>query len=143
MTAGFVLPTMSTEGASSFSKQLNSTASKASWRSRRIANTSKAVPNIGSRSRLYKRITSSSADSLPERGLTEFDGRTPNSSQFGVRPSNSPTARPSKIEFTNLDKVFWPEDGYTKGDLIDYYDKISSTIIPHLMDRPLVFERFP
>src|SRR5205085_276581 len=49
-------------------------------------------------------------DSLPERGLTEFDGRTPNSSQFGVRPSNSPTARPSKIEFTNLDKLFWPED---------------------------------
>ena len=48
-----------------------------------------------------------------------------------------------KIEFTNLDKVFWPEDGYTKGDLIDYYDKISPYIIPHLLDRPLVFERFP
>jgi bifunctional non-homologous end joining protein LigD len=79
-------------------------------------------------------------DSLPEPGLKpgEFEGRTPNSSQFGVRPSNS-----HKIEFTNLDKVFWPEDGYTKGDLIDYYDKISSYIIPHLIDRPLVFERFP
>ena len=47
------------------------------------------------------------------------------------------------IEFSNLDKVFWPEDGYTKGDLIQYYDKISPYLIPHLMDRPLVFERFP
>jgi len=48
-----------------------------------------------------------------------------------------------KIEFTNLKKVFWPEDGYTKGDLIDYYDKVSAYLIPHLMDRPLVLERFP
>src|SRR5262249_32628965 len=30
-----------------------------------------------------------------------------------------------RIDFTNLDKIFWPEDGYTKGDLINYYDKIS------------------
>lgn len=48
-----------------------------------------------------------------------------------------------RIEFSNLNKVFWPEDGYTKGDLIDYYDKISPYLIPHLSDRPLVFERFP
>jgi bifunctional non-homologous end joining protein LigD len=56
------------------------------------------------------------------------------------------SAFPSSAEegsFTNLDKIFWPEDGYTKGDLIDYYDKISPYIIPHLLDRPLVFERFP
>jgi bifunctional non-homologous end joining protein LigD len=49
----------------------------------------------------------------------------------------------SRIDFTNLKKVFWPEDGYTKGDLIEYYDKISPYLIPHLIDRPLVFERFP
>ena len=49
----------------------------------------------------------------------------------------------SRIPVTNLNKVFWPDDGYTKGDLIDYYDKISPFIIPHLFDRPLVFERFP
>src|ERR1041385_7129914 len=53
---------------------------------------------------------------------------------------------PSSAEegnFPTLDKIFWPDDGYTKGDLIDYYDKISPYIIPHLLDRPLVFERFP
>jgi len=56
------------------------------------------------------------------------------------RPLITPITR---IEFTNLDKVFWPEDGYTKGDLIEYYDKVSPYLIPHLQDRPLVFERFP
>jgi bifunctional non-homologous end joining protein LigD len=60
-------------------------------------------------------------------------------SDVGLRNSDLGTA----IEFTNLDKVFWPEDGYTKGDLINYYDKISPYLIPHLQDRPLVFERFP
>src|SRR5262249_18668378 len=49
----------------------------------------------------------------------------------------------ARIDFTNLRKVFWPEEGYTKGDLIKYYDKVSSYLIPHLLDRPLVFERFP
>jgi bifunctional non-homologous end joining protein LigD len=55
----------------------------------------------------------------------------------------SVSPNPQRIEFTNLKKVFWPEDGYTKGDLIDYYDRISAYLIPHLTDRPLVFERFP
>jgi bifunctional non-homologous end joining protein LigD len=61
-------------------------------------------------------------------------------------PRQARTRRPhsrSKIEYTNLDKVLWPEDGYTKGDLINYYDQVSSFLIPHLLDRPLVFERFP
>jgi bifunctional non-homologous end joining protein LigD len=50
-----------------------------------------------------------------------------------------PAARPNsppKMEFSNLDKVFWPEKGYTKGDLIDYYRKISGTILPYIKDRP-------
>jgi bifunctional non-homologous end joining protein LigD len=55
--------------------------------------------------------------------------------------SGKPDAR--RIEFTNLDKVLWPEDGFTKGDLIQYYDRIAPYLIPHLLDRPLVFERFP
>lgn len=59
------------------------------------------------------------------------------------RPPTTPASPTTRIEFTNLDKVFWPEDGYTKGDLIQYYDKISPLLVPHLLDRPLVFERFP
>jgi len=44
---------------------------------------------------------------------------------------------------TNLEKVFWPELGITKGDLIEYYKKISSYILPYLKDRPESLHRFP
>jgi bifunctional non-homologous end joining protein LigD len=39
--------------------------------------------------------------------------------------------------------VFWPEDGYTKGDLITYYERIASRLLPYLIDRPLVTVRYP
>jgi bifunctional non-homologous end joining protein LigD len=47
------------------------------------------------------------------------------------------------FELTNLKKVFWPEDGYTKGDLLDYYRDIAPWLLPYLRDRPLVMTRFP
>jgi bifunctional non-homologous end joining protein LigD len=47
------------------------------------------------------------------------------------------------VRLTNLDKVFWPEEGYTKGDLIDYYRTISPWILRYLRDRPLVMTRYP
>ncbi len=61
--------------------------------------------------------------------------------ELATRPS-SPVPRPS-IQFTNLDKVFWPEDGYTKGDLIEYYRAIAPWMLAYLTDRPLVLTRFP
>jgi bifunctional non-homologous end joining protein LigD len=50
---------------------------------------------------------------------------------------------PKEVKFSNLDKVFWPEEGYTKGDLIEYYRAISPWLLPYLKDRPLVMTRFP
>jgi hypothetical protein len=47
------------------------------------------------------------------------------------------------VRFTNLTKVFWPGEGYTKGDLIRYYDAISALLLPYLEDRPLVLTRYP
>jgi bifunctional non-homologous end joining protein LigD len=47
------------------------------------------------------------------------------------------------VPFTNLDKVFWPEEKYTKGDLIDYYRAISRWLLPYLENRPVVMTRFP
>ena len=49
----------------------------------------------------------------------------------------------TRVELTNQDKVFWPEDGLTKGDLVRFYDRIAPALIPHLLDRPLVFDRYP
>jgi bifunctional non-homologous end joining protein LigD len=48
-----------------------------------------------------------------------------------------------EVKLTNLDKIYFPEDGITKGDVIDYYDKISSYILPHLKDRPESLNRHP
>jgi bifunctional non-homologous end joining protein LigD len=47
------------------------------------------------------------------------------------------------VRFTNLEKVFWPEEGHTKGDLIAYYRAISPWILHYLRDRPLVMTRYP
>jgi len=47
------------------------------------------------------------------------------------------------VPFTNRDKVFWPEEGYTKGDLIDYHRKIAPWLLPYLQERPLVMTRYP
>jgi bifunctional non-homologous end joining protein LigD len=52
-----------------------------------------------------------------------------------------------KVAFSNLDKVFWPAISaagrLTKGDLIEFYNSISSYILPHLRDRPLSLSRYP
>ena len=53
------------------------------------------------------------------------------------------TERDEIPKLTNLDKVYWPKDGYTKGDLIEYYRAVSSFILPHLRDRPMSLHRHP
>jgi bifunctional non-homologous end joining protein LigD len=47
------------------------------------------------------------------------------------------------VQTTNEDKVLFPQAGITKGDLIDYYERASDLILPHLAGRPLVLRRFP
>ena len=51
--------------------------------------------------------------------------------------------RTVEIPFSNLDKVFWPDERYTKGDLIAFYRAVSPWLLPYLRDRPLVLTRFP
>lgn len=46
-----------------------------------------------------------------------------------------------RLVLTNLKKVFWPECGYTKGDLIEYYKEIAPVVLPYLIDRPQVLHR--
>ena len=47
------------------------------------------------------------------------------------------------LSLSNLDKVLWPRDGYTKRDLIAYYHSVAEVALPYLADRPLTLERFP
>ncbi len=59
----------------------------------------------------------------PERSLVTVDGRT--------------------LEVSNLTKVLYPATGFTKGEVIDYYVRVASAILPQLHDRPLTMVRWP
>lgn len=74
-------------------------------------------------------------DCIRQHGLPE---PTP---EAEAAPAPADTKR--DVALSNLDKVFWPADGYTKGDLIAYYREISPWLLPYLADRPLVMTRFP
>jgi bifunctional non-homologous end joining protein LigD len=55
----------------------------------------------------------------------------------------APTAPEPAVRFTNVDKIFWPDDGYTKGDLLRYYETAWPWVAPYLRDRPVVLTRYP
>jgi len=59
----------------------------------------------------------------PERVETNVDGR--------------------RITISNLDKVLYPESGFTKGQVLDYYARIADVMLPHLQNRPVTLKRFP
>lgn len=59
-----------------------------------------------------------------------------------VPPAAVPAAVPA-VHFTNLKKRFWPVEGYTKGDLIEYYRAVAPWLLPYLKDRPIVLTRYP
>jgi bifunctional non-homologous end joining protein LigD len=48
-----------------------------------------------------------------------------------------------RLKLTNLNKVFYPGEGITKRDVINYYDAVAPLILPHLRDRPLSLKRYP
>jgi bifunctional non-homologous end joining protein LigD len=47
------------------------------------------------------------------------------------------------LKLTNLDKVLYPETGFTKRDLVAYYGRVAPVLLPHLHDRPLTLKRYP
>lgn len=48
-----------------------------------------------------------------------------------------------RLELSNLDKVLYPQTGFTKGQVIDYYRRISPFLLPHLEGHPLTLKRYP
>jgi bifunctional non-homologous end joining protein LigD len=47
------------------------------------------------------------------------------------------------LKFTNLDKVWFPKDGFTKRDVLNYYDGVADLMVPHLAGHPLSLKRYP
>ena len=48
-----------------------------------------------------------------------------------------------ELTVSNLDKVLYPEAGFTKAQVLDYYTRVGPAIVPHLRNRPLTLKRYP
>ncbi|MDQ3882945.1 MAG: non-homologous end-joining DNA ligase, partial [Thermoproteota archaeon] len=77
-----------------------------------------------------------------KKGIGEQKGYTMSSSPLSSSPPST------GLKLSNLNKVYWPSTGrikkeLTKGDLIEYYDKVSQYILPHLQNRPVSLKRYP
>src|SRR5438477_7100833 len=70
-------------------------------------------------------------------GRREMDSLEPPQRKSPISPL------PREVKFSNLDKIFWPEEKYTKGDLIEYYRSMAPWLLPYLKDRPVVLTRYP
>jgi bifunctional non-homologous end joining protein LigD len=57
--------------------------------------------------------------------------------------SAAPASAGRRVTISNPDKRFWPDDGYTKGDLVAYYERMAPRLLPYLQDRPVVLTRYP
>jgi bifunctional non-homologous end joining protein LigD len=97
----------------------------------------------------YKEFTHAGSRLRQPVFLRLRDDKSPEECELPRRGGLEPPA-PAAVEpaaralaLSNLDKVFWPADGYTKGDLVAYYREVADWLLPYLADRPLVLTRYP
>jgi bifunctional non-homologous end joining protein LigD len=72
-----------------------------------------------------------------------FQGLRDDKPAEDVRRERPAVVTQGKVKLSNLEKVFWPEEGITKGDLLDYYRELAPVVVPHLKDRPFTMRRYP
>jgi bifunctional non-homologous end joining protein LigD len=72
-------------------------------------------------------------DDKPAREVRREGAEVPSRLERGTR----------RLELSNLDKPFWPDEGITKGDLLAYYRAVAPVLVPHLRGRPFTMKRYP
>jgi bifunctional non-homologous end joining protein LigD len=81
---------------------------------------------------------------LPADTPTVDGSRSPKTRTAAPPSARATTeAADQAVTITNPGKVFWPVEGYTKSDLVGYYEGVASWLLPYLVDRPLVLARYP
>lgn len=63
--------------------------------------------------------------------------------ELPIKTNNPTLIKNGQSPFSNLKKIFWPDQKYTKGDLIKYYQETAHYILPYLKNRPVMMHRFP
>ncbi|MCR3921711.1 MAG: DNA ligase D [Firmicutes bacterium] len=88
-------------------------------------------------------------------GATTLSEHQPEENEISMKKNEAAEAKPSptvepevtinkqRVKLTNLDKMYWPEEQYTKGEVISYYRSMASHILPYLKDRPQSLYRTP
>lgn len=87
--------------------------------------------------------TDSSMNKTSQTNKKFKEMKTKTSLQKTETPEKEITLDKHKIKLTNQDKIYFPKDCITKGDVIEYYQSIASYILPYLKNRPLSLNRFP
>jgi len=84
-------------------------------------------------------------DKPPREVHRETDVRSTREAEEVEGPEAKRTAQVAdrQVTITNPKKVFWPDEGYTKSDLIAYYESVAPWLLPYLAERPLVLTRYP
>lgn len=77
------------------------------------------------------------------RAAKRSSGRITSAKPSPARNAETLNVGGRQVPVSNLDKVFYPGIGFTKGQIIDYYIRISRFLLPHLKDRPLTLKRYP
>jgi bifunctional non-homologous end joining protein LigD len=107
------------------------------------------MKNRGEKNWLLIKSKDEHAASDPEAAAARVTKRARGASKDGVAPASSRAraARsgraPAVVSRTNEEKIYFPGKGYTKGDLLDFYERIAPWLLPHLKDRPVTLERAP
>ncbi len=78
----------------------------------------------------------------PPSSDKENDNESPEMFEI-VKPKTRDSHRSAQVEITHPDKIFWPAESYTKGDLIKYYETIAPWMLPYLKGRPVMLTRYP
>ncbi|SEW48954.1 bifunctional non-homologous end joining protein LigD [Chryseobacterium wanjuense] len=88
-------------------------------------------------------IADSSEKSKINEKPKEMKAKTPPKSTKSSEKEKEITLNKHTVKLTNQDKIYFPKDSITKGNVVDYYQSVADYILPHLKNRPLSLNRFP
>ncbi|PWV48852.1 DNA ligase D [Chitinophaga sp. S165] len=104
----------------------------------------KAAKDVGKETPLpVKKVTKKTGTAIAQKMLTPVIG---GNRKTLLNPSEDTQVRninKHELKFANLNKVYWPDEKYTKRDMLNYYYQVAPYILPYLKDRPQSLNRFP